>query len=154
MRWYDEVERSSLESGTGQSLYRCYCLILEFAEDVKENYDVPYPDRHSNRVRVKYNLFCDMDVRRGVCRPIFPTILHTPGGEKHLEPVLRFEACTSGMRVGALRKPHAGTSFSLDTSKHPIRIAACRRISEVDIQQCLLLAASLYRVAQLGCYSG
>lgn len=37
-------------------------------------------------------------------------------------PVSRLEACTSGMRVGTLCKPHAGVDCSLGTPKHPIHV--------------------------------
>jgi hypothetical protein len=44
-------------------------------------------------------------------------------------PLSRSEACTSGMRVDALCKPHAGIGYSLDTPKHLIHVVTHRYTS-------------------------
>jgi hypothetical protein len=66
-------------------------------------------------------------------------------------PLSRLEACTSGMRVDALCKPHAGIGCSFDTPKHLIHIvtAIYRWSLEIYILSCLLLAALYYRISGL-----
>ena len=44
-------------------------------------------------------------------------------------PLSRLEACTSGMRVDALCKLHAGSGCSLDTPKHLIHVITLSYLS-------------------------